>query len=78
MSPSNRALDITFVGHVICMTLGVVLITLSLSPLISYYSSPDGASIDSSYVTEMSHFSYQVHAAYIQSPFTLCSCLKEV
>ena len=78
MSPSNRALYITSVGWVIIMTLGVVLVTLILSPLTGYASSPYGASIDDSCVTKMSQFSYRVHATYLQSPFTLCSYLKEV
>ena len=52
--PSNRALYITSVGWVISLTLGVVLVTLILSPPIGYAFSPHGASIDASYVTDMS------------------------
>ena len=78
MSPLNRALQITSIGWVVSMTLGVVLVTLSLSLPISYASSHHGASVDASYVTEMSQFSYQVHVSYLQSPFALCSCSKEV
>ena len=52
--PSNRALYITSIAWVVSLNLGVVLITLSLSPLASYASSPHGASVDSSYVIEMS------------------------
>ena len=69
LSPSNRALYITSIGWVISLTLGVVLITLSLSPLTGYASSPHGAFVDSSCVKEMSPFAYPVHAAYLQSPF---------
>ena len=78
MSPSNKALYIRSIGWVISLTLGVVLVTLSLSPLTSYDSSLHGASFDASYVTEMSQFAYRVHVAYLQSPLALCSCLKEV
>ena len=78
MLPSNRALCITYVGWVISLTLGDVLFTMSLSPLIGYASSPRGASVDASCVIEMSQFAYQVHGTYLQSPFALCSCLKEV
>ena len=77
MSPSNRALYITSVGWVISLNLGVVLVTLSLSPSTSYASSPHGASVDESYVKEMSQFAYRVHASYPQSPVSLCSCSKE-
>ena len=65
MSPSNRALCITSIGWVISLTLGVVLVTLSLSPLTRYDSSPHGASVDASCVTEMSQFAYRVHASYL-------------
>ena len=54
VSPSNRALYIASIGWVVSLTLGAVLVTLSLSSLIGYASSPDGASVDASYVTEMS------------------------
>ena len=54
MFPSNRALYITPVSWVIRLTLGVVLVTLSLSPPTGYASSPHGASVDTSYVTELS------------------------
>ena len=65
VSPSNRALYITSVGWVISLNLGV----MSLSPLIGYASSPHGASVDASCVTEMSQFVYRVYAAFIQSPY---------
>ena len=78
MSPSNKALYITFVGWIVSLTLGAVLVTLSLSPLTGYAPSPHGASVDSSYVTNISQFAYQVHASYLQSPFSLFSCSKEV
>ena len=75
--PSNRALYITFIGCVVSLNLGVVLITLSLSSHTGYASSPHGASVDAFYVTEISQFAYRVYDSYLQSPFTLCSCLKE-
>ena len=78
MSPLNKAPYITSIGWVISLNLGAVLVTLSLSPQTGYAFSPHGASVDASYVIEMSQFAYQVHADYLQSPFTLCSCLKEV
>ena len=78
MFPLNKPLYITSIGWVISLTLGDVLITLILSPSTSYASSPHGASVDSSYVTEMSKFAYRVHASYLQSPFTLFSYSKEV
>ena len=34
MLPSNRALHITYVGWIISLTLGVVIVTMSLTPLI--------------------------------------------
>ena len=61
VSPSNRALYITSIGWIISLTLGVVLVTLSLSPLTGYASSPHGASVDVSCVTKMSQFVYRVH-----------------
>ena len=70
MSPYKRVLYIKSIGLVMSLTLGSVLVTLSLSPLIGYASSPHGASVDSSYVTKMSQFAYRVHAAYLQSPFS--------
>ena len=78
VSPSNRALYITSIGWVISLILGVVLITLSLFPPTGYPYSPHGASVDASYVTEMSQFAYWVHATYLHSPLSLCSCSKEV
>ena len=78
MSPLNRALYIKSTGWVINLTLGAVLVTLSLSPLTGYVSSPHGASVNASYVIDMSQFAYQVHATYLQSPFALFSCSKEV
>ena len=78
MSLSNRALYITSIGWVVSMTLEAILVTLILSPPTGYASSPHGASVDASYVTKMSQFSYRVHAAYLQSPLALCSCSKEV
>ena len=54
MSPLNRALYITSIGWVISLNLGVVLVTLSLSPLTGYACSPHGASVDASCVAEMS------------------------
>ena len=54
MSPLNRALYITSIGWVVSLNLGVVLVTLSFSPLTGYASSPYGASLDASYVIEMS------------------------
>ena len=65
MSPLNRALYITSVGWVYSLTLGAVLIYLSLSPLTGYASNPYGAYIDASYVIEMSQFVYQVYATFI-------------
>ena len=58
MSPSNIALYITSIGWVISLTLGVVLVTMILSPPNGYASSPHGASVDSSYVMEISQFAY--------------------
>ena len=52
--PSNREIYITSIGWVIILTLRSVLITLSLSPPTGYAYSPHGASVDASYVTEMS------------------------
>ena len=78
VSPSNRALYITFIGWVISLNLGVVLITLSLSPLAGYTSNPHGASLDASCVTEMSHFAYQVHVSYLQPPFTFMLFFKGI
>ena len=69
MSSSNIALYITSVGWVISLNLGAVLITLSLSPPTGYASSPQGAFVDSSSITEMSQFAYRVHVSYLQSPF---------
>ena len=69
---------ITSIGWVVSLNLRVVLITLILSPPIGYASSPYGASIDASCVTQMSQFAYRVHVSYLQSPFSLCSCSKEV
>ena len=63
MSPLYRAMYITSIGWVISFNLGVVLITLSLCPLIGYTSSPHGASVDASYVTKISQFTYRVHAS---------------
>ena len=65
VSPLNKALYITYVGWVISLTLGVVLVTLSLSPLTNYASSPHGACFDASCVIEMSQFTYRVHASYL-------------
>ena len=65
MSPLNRALYITSIGWVISLNLGVVIVTLSLSRLTSYASSPHGASVYASYVIEMSQFAYRVHVAYL-------------
>ena len=59
--PSNRALYITFIGWVVSLTLGAVLVTLILSPPTSYASSPHAASVDASYVTEMSQFACRVY-----------------
>ena len=70
MSSSNIELYITSIVWVISLTLGVVLVTLILSPPFGYLSSPHGASVDASYVIEMSQFTYRVYAAYIQSPFS--------
>ena len=78
MSPSNRALYITSIGLVIILNLGAILITLSLSRLTGYASSPHGPSVDDSCFTEMSHFAYPVHDTYLQSPISLCSCSKEL
>ena len=77
-SPLNRALYITSFGWVISLNLGAVLVTLSLFPPTGYALSPYGSAINASCVTEMSQFSYRVHAAYLQSPLALCSCSKEV
>ena len=65
MSPSNKALYITSISLVVSLTLGAMIVTLSLSPPISYDSSPYGASVDASRVTEISYFSNQVHASYL-------------
>ena len=51
VSPSNITLYITSLVWVVSLTLGVVLITLILSPSTGYASSPHGASIDASCVT---------------------------
>ena len=64
LSPSNRALHITSIGWDFSLTLGSILVNLSLSPLTGYASSPHGASVDASYVTEMCQFSYRVHVSY--------------
>ena len=77
MPPSNRALYITSVGWVISLTLGVVLVTLSLSPPTGYAFGPHGAYVDASCVTYMSQFAYRVHVSYLQSPLALFSCSKE-
>ena len=58
ISPLNRALYITSIGWVVSLNLGDVLVTLILSPLTGYASSPYGAFVDASYVIEMSHFSH--------------------
>ena len=55
----------TSIGWVIRLTLGAILITLSLSPPTGYVFGPHGASVDASYVTEMSQFAYRVHVAYL-------------
>ena len=47
------------------LTLGAVLVYLSLSPPTGYASSPYGASIDASCVIEMSQFVYRVYATFI-------------
>ena len=65
ISPLSRELYITSVGWVINLTLGAILISPSLSPLTGYASSPHGASVDASCFTEMSQFTYRVHAAYL-------------
>ena len=65
VSRLNRALYITSIGWVVSLTLGVVLITLSLSPSTGYASSPHGASVDASCVTKMSQFAYQLHVTYL-------------
>ena len=49
-----EALYIISVGWVIILTLGVVLVTLILSPPTGYASNPHGASVDASCVTKMS------------------------
>ena len=54
MSPSNRALYITSIGWVVSLTLGVVLVTLILSPSTGKASYSYGASVDASCVTKMS------------------------
>ena len=69
--PSNRALYITFIGWVNSLTLGVVLIFLSLSPPTCWASKPYRAFVDASYVAEMSQFVYRVYAAFIQSPYAV-------
>ena len=56
VSPSNRAMYITSIGWVYSLNLGAVLVYLSLSPPTGYASSPHGASVDASCVTEMSQF----------------------
>ena len=71
MLPSNRALYITSIGWVYSLTLGAVLIYLSLSPPIGYASNPYGASIVSSCVIEMSQFVHRVYAAFLQSPYAI-------
>ena len=78
VSPSNRELYITSIVWVVSMALGVVLVTLHFSPPSGYASSPYGTSVDASCVIDFSHFSYQVYATYLQSPFSLFSCSKEV
>ena len=71
MSPSNRAQYIKSIGWVVSMTSGVVLITLSFSPPSDYASSPYGAYVDASCVTEMSQCVYRVYATLIQSPYAV-------
>ena len=71
MSPSNRALYITSIGWVVSLTLGAVLITLSLSPSNGCASSSYGASVDASCVAEISQFVYRVYASFIQSPYAV-------
>ena len=56
MSPLNRALYVTSVGWVYSLTLGAILIYLSLSTPTGQASSPYGTSIDASCVVEMSQF----------------------
>ena len=46
------------------LTLGAVLIYLSLSPPNGQASNPHGASVDASYVAEMSYFVYRVYASF--------------
>ena len=76
MSPLKRALYITFIGWVCSLTLGVVLLSLSLSPPTGYAFGPHGASIDASYVTKMSQFAYRVHATYLQLTFPFMLLLE--
>ena len=51
VSPSNRALHITSIGWDFSLTLGDVIVILSLSPPTGYDSGPHGASVDASCVT---------------------------
>ena len=78
MSPSNIALYITSIGWVIILNLGVVIVTMSLSPPSGYGFGHHGAYVDASYVTYMSQFLYRFHAAYPSHHSPLFSCSKEV
>ena len=53
------------------LTLGALLVYLSLSPPTGYASSPYGASIGASCIIEMSQFLYRVYATFIQSPYAV-------